>query len=209
MITDRTNRIYWQRMARLYAPFMRSSDTLYEMIAERCRIHLTSEMNVLELACGSGQLTYRLAGFTHHWDATDYSDNMIKEAQKVAQPCNLSFSVRDATRLPYGDEMYDAVLIANALHIMPAPGLAMAEIHRVLKPGGILMAPTFIWGKAVRQNAAAWVLEKTGFHVFHRWNADEFPLFIESHGFSVLDNVILGSRVRPLCCLIAKKNTDC
>lgn len=41
---------------------------------------------------------------------------------------------------------FDVVVIANALHIMPAPDPAMKEIYRVLKKGGILFAPTFVYG---------------------------------------------------------------
>ena len=40
--------------------------------------------------------------------------------------------------------MFDAAVISNALHIMPEPEKALAEIRRVLKPGGILIAPTFM-----------------------------------------------------------------
>ena len=60
---------------------------------------------------------------------------------------NISFSVQDATRLTYNSEEFDVVVIANALHIMPEPNKALAEIHRVLKPNGILFAPTFVYEK--------------------------------------------------------------
>ena len=50
----------------------------------------------------------------------------------------------DATALPYADDSFDAVLIANALHVMPEPEKALREIDRVLRPGGILIAPNFM-----------------------------------------------------------------
>ena len=65
---------------------------------------------------------------------------------------NISFSVQDATKLTYNSEEFDVVVIANALHIMPEPNKALAEIHRVLKPNGILFAPTFVYEKKILQN---------------------------------------------------------
>ena len=55
--------------------------------------------------------------------------------------------IQDATKLTYESENFDVVVIANALHIMPNPDLALWEIHRVLKKDGILFAPTFVYEK--------------------------------------------------------------
>lgn len=48
----------------------------------------------------------------------------------------------DATDLPYEDESFDAIVIANALHIMPNPEWAIREMKRVLKSDGVIIAPT-------------------------------------------------------------------
>ena len=96
----------------------------------------------MELACGTGQITFLMAGKSGSWEATDYSENMIKEAEKRNQgehKCEqLRFCVQDATNLTYEDEKFNVVVIANALHIMPQPEKALKEIHRVLKKDGIL-----------------------------------------------------------------------
>ena len=120
------NKNFWQRFAKLYSPFMEKSNAqVYNRIAEETTPLLSKEMIVLELACGSGQLSFRLAGSTKHWEATDFSENMIAQAKKNPCPGNLFFSIKDATGLPYADESFDAVMIANALHIMPEPDKAM------------------------------------------------------------------------------------
>lgn len=69
-------------------------------------------MVVLELACGTGQLTFSLAGEVKHWEATDFSECMIIEAKKHFAPISLSFSVQDATASPYTDDSFDTVVIA-------------------------------------------------------------------------------------------------
>ena len=203
---DRGNKRFWQRMARLYAPFMRSADPLYNEIGDRVSRYLTREMNVLELACGSGQLTFRLAETVGHWEATDFSERMVAEAAKRPHLQNLQFAVRDATNLPYPDHSFDAVLIANALHIMPEPDRALREIRRVLKPGGILLAPTFIWGTDARQRLSAWIMRQAGFRVFHWWCAEGFAHFVQKAGFTVVERAVLGGCIRPLCCLVANKH---
>jgi ubiquinone/menaquinone biosynthesis C-methylase UbiE len=202
---DRTNKRFWQRMAKLYAPFMRSSGPMYDAIRDRLRPCLTRDMNVLELACGTGQLTFRLAESAGRWEATDFSERMIAEAEKRPNPQGVRFAVLDATNLPHPDASFDAVLIANALHITPEPDKALDEIRRVLKPGGILMAPTFIWGTDARQQFKAWIMERAGFHVFHRWSEEAFARFVERSGFIVTERVVLGGSIRPLCCLVARK----
>lgn len=102
-------------------------------------------MNLLELACGSGQLSFSLSKYTKSWIRTDFSEQMICEAKKSGEYENLIFEIADATSLSFEDGKFDCVLIANALHIMPNPYKAMKEIYRVLKPNGISFAPTFLF----------------------------------------------------------------
>lgn len=142
---------------------------------------------MLELACGSGQFTFRLAKQAHRWEATDFSEKMVAEAKKRPGPPNLRFAVRDATSLPDTDGTFDAVFIGNALHIMPKPEKALAEICHVLKPGGILLAPTFLWGANGAFRFRARLMELVGFRVRQRWDADGLAAFVARRGFAVLE----------------------
>ena len=81
---------------------------LYDEICAKISAKLHPDMTVLELACSSGQLTFRLADQVKHWEATDFSPNMIAEARKQFVPANLHLSVQDATNLPYADESFDS-----------------------------------------------------------------------------------------------------
>ena len=110
-----------------------------------------------------------MAGKSGSWEATDYSENMIKEAEKRNQgehKCEqLRFCVQDATNLTYEDEKFSVVVIANALHIMPQPEKALKEIHRVLKKDGILFAPTFVYERGYPK-LPIWLMEKAGFKTY-------------------------------------------
>ncbi len=146
MKTD--NKAFWQRFAKLYGPVMeRSGAKLYRDICQHIRPYLNRDMNVLELACGIGLLSHPLSGQVRLWEGTDFSPAMIAEAKKKNLSARLHFSVQDATALTYALGSFDAVVIANALHIMPDPDKAMTEIRRVLKPEGLLFAPTFVHGE--------------------------------------------------------------
>ncbi len=64
------------------------------------------------------------------------SDGRIAEAKKGDCPEYLTLEKADAMNLPYGDRSFDAVLIANALHV-PEPEKVLSEIDRFLRPGGV------------------------------------------------------------------------
>ena len=197
------NKEFWQRTAKSYGSVMKHSWKLYDTICERIRPGLTREMNVLELACGSGQLSFRLAGAVRLWEATDFSENMIAEARKQPRSSRLHFSVQDATALPYAPDSFGAVVISNAIHIMPHPELALAEIGRVLKPGGILYAPTFVHGRGAGFRLRTRLLALAGFKVYFKWTAEGFERFISEHNFQIRQAALLGGSLAPLCYLEA------
>lgn len=169
------NKQFWQRWASCYGPLMQSSEPLYAAIAQQMQPHLTPEMNVLELACGSGQLSFRLSRLVRDWEATDFSPKMIAQAKLKPRGAGLHFSVQDATSLPYADETFDAVLIANALHIMPRPEKALAEIYRVLKPGGQLFAPTFVHGEVPRTRLRMLAMRCAGLQIYNQLDGAAIP----------------------------------
>ncbi len=197
------NKDFWERTASSCGPFMKHSGRLYDAIGERMRPSLTGDINVLELACGSGQLSFRLAGAVRLWEATDFSENMIAAARKKARSSRLHFSSQDATDLPHAPDSFDAVVISNALHIMPHPELALAEIRRVLKPGGSLYAPTFVHGRGAGFRLRARLLTLAGFKVYSKWTAEGFEPFISEHNFQIRQTALLGGSLAPLCYLEA------
>lgn len=203
------NQIFWQRLSKLYGPLMGPSAGLYGSVCARIRPQLDRRMNVLELACGTGQLSFPLSSRVRLWEATDFSPNMIREAKKHTASRRLHFSVQDATRLPYGSETFDAVVISNALHIMPYPEQALAEIRRVLKPDGLLFAPTFVHGEGGGVRARLMKLSAlAGFRAFHRWDAAGLADYVAGYGFQVTDRALLDGFLVPLCCLTARKTAE-
>ena len=68
---------------------------------------------------------------------------------------------------------------------MPQPELALAEIRRVLKPGGTLYAPTFINGKGLGFRLRANIMALGGFKVYSKWSMEGFAAYVSDNGFEV------------------------
>ena len=203
---DKSNKKFWDKFAKLYAPFMKKDKGVYDKI---CRYitppHLNKDMKVLELACGSGQFSFSLSKHTKSWIGTDFSEQMIMEARKRGEAKNLIFEIADATSLSYANEKFDCVLIANALHIMPKPDEAMKEIYRVLKPDGILFAPTFLWKEGKQRKLIKSLMSISGFKMYKEWNKNQFEDFIEEYGFSVVEMKLVYGGLAPIGVMIAQK----
>ena len=59
------------------------------------------------------------------------------------------------------------------------------------------------WGKLA--SLRTWGMERTGFRVYHLWNAGEFIAYLSSHDFWVTEHTLLGGRVLPLCYVAGRK----
>lgn len=192
----KNNKGFWDRWAKRYNAAMKSGRTTYDRIAGKIKQGLNRNMIVLELACGTGILSERLAGSVKMLEATDFSEEMIREAKKQLSSVRLHYSVQDATDLPYAAESFDAVVISNALHIMPEPEKALAEIRRVLKQDGVLFAPTFTAAGSLFGRIKIRIMELSGFRVFHKWTPDAYLGFLQNNGFTVTDKEIFGGALK-------------
>ena len=91
---------FWQKTARHYTRSMDRSAPLYAAVCERIRPHLSRDMNVLELACGTGQLSFPLSALCPALGGHGRRSAMIQEAKKRIGSSRLHFSVQDAALCP-------------------------------------------------------------------------------------------------------------
>ncbi len=96
---------------------------------------------VLDTGCGDGALAAALAGRGAEVFGVDSSQGMIAAARRRAQTqrADAHFAVAQAERLPFASENFDTVVAITVLCFIPDPAAAMAEMTRVLKPGGRLI----------------------------------------------------------------------
>jgi ubiquinone/menaquinone biosynthesis C-methylase UbiE len=98
---------------------------------------------VLDVGSGTGFfiLNLWLAGFVGEAHACDISPGMLAACADSARRvgCDISLRTGDAEALPYEDGAFDLVIGHAFLHHLPEPEVALAEIHRVLAPGGAIL----------------------------------------------------------------------
>jgi ubiquinone/menaquinone biosynthesis C-methylase UbiE len=99
----------------------------------------TDSKRVLDIACGTGKSTEPLVREGMDVFGVDIDTLMIKEAKTQAhlKNLNIKYSVSEVEHLPFEDEYFDAVTVGTAFHWF-VNGIAIGEIKRVLKKGGLL-----------------------------------------------------------------------
>lgn len=106
---------------------------------------------VLDVACGTGLVTFRAAEVVGGHGAVlgaDISDEMIATAQARARAldiANCRFERMDAEQLAIDSASMDVALCALGLMYAPSPEQAVAEMHRAIRPGG--RAVSVVWGE--------------------------------------------------------------
>ena len=187
----RNHRNFWDRNAGRYDRFMRKDRAAYEEMYALIR-PVVKAKTVLELAAGTGLIAKHIVNAAAHIEATDASAEMIAEAKRDNHSTKLHFSVQDMFHLPYADESFDVVIVANALHIVPEPEKALSEIRRVLKDDGVLVAPTFTHAdNAFFGKVKAFFMKLAGFPLRSKWTSHEYLAFLRENGWTVQKSTVL------------------
>ena len=184
----------WNFFAPIYERAMKSQKSIYDYIYKEISA-AASGKNVLELATGPGMIAKHIAPSAKSVTATDFAPKMIEAAKKGSVPDNVSFEVADATNLRYQNDSFDLVVIANALHIIPEPEKALAEIDRVLKANGTLIAPNFIEREKGKKNLWQKILSLVGIKFAHEWTKEEYKTFLSDHGWQVTKSHVCKGRI--------------
>lgn len=97
--------------------------------------------DILEVACGSGPGLRFLASAARSVRAGDYSAEVLDRARAHVGAA-IELKVFDAQEMPYENAGFDVVLIFEALYYVPSAERFVAEVRRVLRPGGTLLIAT-------------------------------------------------------------------
>lgn len=106
-------------------------------------------LRILDFGCGPGTISMGLAdavapGELHGIDIEETQIEMARAAASAGEHGNTVFRTGDATDLPYEDDFFDAAHCHAVLMHIPDTAAALAEVKRVLKPGGIISAREMI-----------------------------------------------------------------
>lgn len=127
---------------------------------------LAEGTKVLDVPCGGG-VAFRGLRPERRLDftAADISPAMLDRARAEARRRGLDwmrFVEANAQELPFEDGSFDVVNTYNGLHCFPDPRAAVAQMGRVLRPGGTLRGSTVIFGAGKRQDALIAFWRRTG-----------------------------------------------
>jgi ubiquinone/menaquinone biosynthesis methyltransferase len=102
-----------------------------------------SRPRALDLACGTGDITFALDGRGAATVGLDITPRMIELAQEKRATTGPHFLVGDMMALPFPDASFDIVTTGYGIRNVPVIAQALTEIRRVLRPGGVLLSLDF------------------------------------------------------------------
>jgi ubiquinone/menaquinone biosynthesis methyltransferase len=97
----------------------------------------------LDLACGTGDIAFTLAERGARVVGLDITHRMVQIARGKPGGAAVAFVTGDMMALPFGNASFDLVTTGYGIRNVPEIGQALAEMHRVLKPGGMLLSLDF------------------------------------------------------------------
>lgn len=134
---------FWRDQARRYDRAVGQLNRRFDEMACQVADTLQGSGEVLEVATGTGLVPQRLAPKIGRLVATDMSANMLSVlGARIGDAGHTNVEIRkvDAEALSLEDGMFDAVVIANLLHPLPRPAVALQEARRVLRVQGVQCA---------------------------------------------------------------------
>lgn len=190
---------FWNRLADRYERTPIADEEVYKrkLAATQARFH--TQMQVLELGCGTGSTAILHAPFVAHLHAVDFSERMIgiaREKAAAAGVANLSFEVADVDTFAPPAEGYDAVLALSLLHLVDDRAALLSRMHGWLKPGGLLVTSTACLGDWLRVMRLVGPLgERLGLLPRVRvFTGEELADSIRAAGFRIEENWRPGKR---------------
>jgi ubiquinone/menaquinone biosynthesis C-methylase UbiE len=139
--SEADNRSYYDEFAERYEAARRPNDPHgYHALVDDLEVELVRRhgegRDVLEVGCGTGLLLERFASFARRAEGVDLSPGMLERARARG----LAVREASATALPHDDASFDVACSFKVLAHVPDIERALAEMARVTRPGGVVLA---------------------------------------------------------------------
>lgn len=199
---------FWDRIAESYARKPVADEAAYQRKLRMTRDYLRPDMTIFEFGCGTGSTALAHAPFVKRILATDLSPRMIDIARQKAEASgltNVEFQQVNIDQFDTPDESFDGVLAMSILHLVDDKDSVIAQVHRMLKPGGVFVSSTACLSDGMTYfKPIAWIGRKLGrLPLVRFFTADDLVANLERRGFTVEQRWQPGKRKGVF--IIAKK----
>ena len=136
---------FWNKLADKYSRQPVRDEAGYQKKLEVTREYFQPDMEVLEIGCGTGSTALAHAPYVRHVRATDLSTRMVEIAKDKARAAgidNVRFEALSVDALNVPDASIDVVMAHSILHLLEDKEQVIADIHQMLKPGGVFVSNT-------------------------------------------------------------------
>ena len=198
--------MFWDRISPLYDLFENVyNHRVYAGTGKKVAEFIDPTDTVLECACGTGAITICIAGKCRRLMATDCAPGMLKQAvRKCRKYENVRFRRADITDIKCKDARFDKAVAGNVIHLLPDPGKALSELERVVKPGGMIIIPTYI---NMSKRSAGWAVkfvEFLGADFKEQFDLESYKLFFKEMGYDNVEYHVVEGRM-PCAVAVIKK----
>lgn len=140
---------FWDKMADSYARQPIADEAAYQTKLKVTQSYLRRDMDVLEFGCGTGGTAIIHAPHVRQITAIDFSEAMLAIARGKAEAAgvdNLTFERADITTFGAPDGRFDVIMGMSILHLLADKDAVIANVFRMLKPGGFFVSSTTCLG---------------------------------------------------------------
>ncbi len=189
--------MFWNKISPLYDLFENVyNHRVYVDTGKRVADFIEPTDVVLECACGTGAITVCIAPKCRRLIATDFASGMLKQAaRKCREFSNVSFRRADITNIKCRNDRFDKVVAGNVIHLLPDPGKALAELERVVTPGGKIIIPTYINMSKRSAGLAVKFVELLGADFKKQFDLDSYKSFFEEMGYDNVEYHVVDGRM--------------
>ena len=199
--------MFWDNVAGVYDVFVNVINRKTHQKLKRIVSDLIEPDNtILECACGTGLLSAVIAEKCRHLTATDFSEKMLKKAEKNCRAFrNITYDQADITALPCPDSSFDKVVAANVIHLLDNPLAAISELNRVCKDGGMLIIPTYMnKDDKGKTNGFSGAVGKAGADFKRQFTVESYRQFFLDAGYSDVEISLADGRI-PCAVAVMRK----
>ena len=181
------------------------------VVGKELRDAIVQELNrlpelgeLVELGCGTGAFTEKIASKTTSMCATDLSDSLLAVARKrIGDDPKVIIQKENCMATSFQSESIDSVFMANLIHVVESPRTLLQECHRILRKGGNLVIVTFtdhemkLWEKIKMGLRFAKSWGKPPAHT-HSFSPEDLTSMMKDAGFEIKTSKVIGTNTKAL-----------